>query len=117
MRTISNLIITILATVWAFIIINLVYGSTQYWWMNNYISLLNQKDRNQSISQIDLKQPKTLLDLFYVEVQVDENGQMIIQNDKKEETLETETDDESTNTQNPYDPEFEEEFESFFEGE
>lgn len=114
-----------------FIVVNLIIWTIIYWWTQNYSEILNQKDWQQSISEISLLKPKTRVAIFYKDSQestekwVEES--LLNEMDTKDasdvdailnEFLSGDYDDiddtENTVNRNPYDPDYEDDFNSFF---
>lgn len=96
-------------------------------WVNNYMQLLNDKDWSETISQVTITDPVSIFSIFSVS-----SGTILLENNV-EDNIETNIDVETTETiivdvetwnnqeitntweaLDPYDPEFEEDFNSFF---
>lgn len=114
MRVISKIICGIFVVFILFILVNLTLWAMQYWWTKKYAEYLNKKDRDESVSNVYLLQPKTWLSVFYdvdgLDIDMDEeneNDSMIV-NPDEDETQVKEV------NHNPYDPDYEDEFNSFF---
>lgn len=112
-----------------FILVNLIIWTIKYWWTKAYSQILNQKDRQQCVSEFSILKPKTRVSMFYKDSQ--ENMESWLEesliNEANDETI-SEVDsilneflswdiedisDENVN-HNPYDPDYEDEFNSFF---
>lgn len=119
MRTISKIICWIFLAIALFIIINLIIWSVQYWWTKNYSQYLNNKNWNEVVEQVYILKPKTWLapfyDVDYVDIETNKNKDDNIENVNLNETLSwaEETAVQEVN-HNPYDPDYEDEFNSFF---
>lgn len=117
MRTISKIICWIFLVIALFIIVNLVIWSVQYWWTKNYSQYLNNKNWDEVIAQVYILKPKTWLTPFYEVdyVNIETNKNNNIENSNLNETLswDKETAAQEVN-HNPYDPDYEDEFNSFF---
>lgn len=131
MKKICKVICRILWIFMCFVLVNLVIWTIIYWWTKNYSEILNQKDWQQSLSEISLLKPKTRVAMFYKDSR--ENLEKTV-----EESLLNEADNrnisdvdrileeflsgdyenteeiEDTVNHNPYDPDYEDEFNSFF---
>lgn len=112
MKIISRLITLLLGIVFIFTIINLVYGCFKYDWITNYMEILNEKDWNTTISEVNILDPISILSLFNDDV-VSLSGDV---EEIEEVDIIPEVEEVSTwdNEIDPYDPEFEDEFNSFF---
>lgn len=118
MRTVSKIICWIFIAFVLFIIVNLVIWAVQYGWTKNYSEYLNSKNRNESIAQVYILKPKTWLSMFYEIDSVDietNNEDNNIKNIDSNEILsgDVEVEEKEVN-HNPYDPDYEDEFNSFF---
>ena len=122
MKIISRIICWIFVAILLFIIVNLINWAILYWWTKNYSEILNNKDRDESIAQISILKPKTWISIFYAS-QVEKNDD--IENVMEEfvwdielyENMDIESWDvieEKESNHNPYDPDYEDEFNSFF---
>lgn len=67
MKIISKIIAWILSIIFVFIALNLIVWLIKYGGISNYSDFLNKKDRNTTISQISIKDPKSIFSLFYWE--------------------------------------------------
>lgn len=119
MRTISKIICWIFLVIALFIIVNLVIWSVQYWWTKNYSQYLNNKNWDEVIAQVYILKPITWLTPFYevgyVNVETNKKVNDNAENANLNETLswDKETEVQEVN-HNPYDPDYEDEFNSFF---
>ena len=100
----------VLTALIVFIVVNLIIWCIKYGWMSNYAQLLNNKDWSMSISQLSIQNP---VSIFY------DNNWTQTWDILPEIDLEDETDIENIQEEisqdiDPYDPEFEDEFNSFF---
>ena len=96
--------------------------------VSNYMQLLNDKDWSQSISQISIKNPSSIFSIFYIgsgNILLDNNSEMNAEDTTEiieweteiaQETIDTwdNTDIKTWNSLDPYDPAFEDDFNSFF---
>lgn len=116
MRTVSKIICWIFLAIALFIIVNLVIWSIQYWWTKNYSEYLNNKSRNESIAQVYILKPKTWLSMFYEMDWVNVEGNDNEGNDINPDEILVWDEDTQTKeiNHNPYDPDYEDEFNSFF---
>lgn len=132
MRTISKIICGIFAACFLFILVNLVIWAIQYWWTKNYSEYLNNKNRKDTIEEVYILKPKTWLSVFYeLEPAIVENtndSNENLQEEKNIEVVEDEVEntdlenlswdnqevDDNVTSHNPYDPDYEDEFNSFF---
>lgn len=124
MRVASKIICWIFLAFLLFIIVNLVFWAIQYWWTRNYAEYLNNKDRKDSINQVYILKPKTWLSLFYeietikidpIDTESNKIENIDTENVDSNEILSWDTEDEPMDTNhNPYDPDYEDEFNSFF---
>ena len=112
-----------------FIVINLIIWTVKYWWTKAYSQILNQKDWQESMDEFSLLKPKTRVAIFYQDSQgsvwddIDDNLWDLLDTETSAQVddiinkllsgEEEMTDDGSTN-RNPYDPDYEDEFNSFF---
>lgn len=121
MKIISKIICGIFVVIILFILVNLINWTVWYWWTKNYAEILNNKDRNESVSQISILKPKTWISIFY-DSQVEENVDLegIVDDFNLEEDMGVEfeswdvEEEEKEVNHNPYDPDYEDEFNSFF---
>lgn len=112
MKVISKIIVWILSLMFVFILVNIGFGIYKYNWVSNYSEILNQQDWKSTISDMVITNPISILNIFYPDTDLStwENNDapqdtgMI--NDVILETWDNEID--------PYDPEFEEDFNNFF---
>ena len=123
MKLICKIICRILWIFIWFILINLIIWTIIYWWTKKYSEILNQKDWQQNVSEFSLFKPKTRVAMFYDLEWWEEKVQELSDIDNEnisdvnrilEEFLSWEYDDEINH--NPYDPDYEDEFNSFFGG-
>lgn len=118
---VAKSIISVLVVLISFILINLIVWAFKYGWISRYAALLDNKDWSTSISQMSISNPVAM---FYDDSRLLENEVEVLMQDKdiikKEETqeaLEENTEkniDKEDTSIDPYDPEFEDEFNSFF---
>ena len=112
-----------------FILVNLIIWTIKYWWTKNYSEILNNKDRDKSVAEFSILKPKTRVAMFYKDSQedidkiVEENLLNELDTEASAEvddilneflSWDTEVTDEETVNHNPYDPDYEDEFNSFF---
>ena len=119
MRTVSKIICWIFIAFALFIIVNLVIWAVQYGWTKNYSEYLNSKNRNESIAQVYILKPKTWLSMFYendsVNIETNNDVDGNIENIDSNEILSWDVEiEEKEVNHNPYDPDYEDEFNSFF---
>ena len=129
MRLISKFICWFFLTFILFIAINLIIWTIKYWWTKAYSEILNNKDRDKSIAEISILKPKTRVAMFYEATQEDAdktveenllNGLDSESSAQVDDILneflswDVELIDEETVNHNPYDPDYEDEFNSFF---
>lgn len=105
MKIISKIIVRLLSLVALFIIANLVIWVFKYGWLSNYVDILDEKNREDSIAQVQINNPKTWLSIFYGEDTWE---------DLQTSTTTTSKTTKTTNSTNPYDTDYEDEFNSFF---
>lgn len=121
MKIISKIIVWMLSLIVVFVVANLIIWCFQYKWINNYIQVLNDKDWSDTMAQVTLKNPASIFTIFYEEGYIkSENDELLIENWDIANTTDKTTTDSITKESNnidPYDPEFEDEFNSFFGGE
>jgi len=106
MKIISKIIIWILSIVALFIIINLIVGACKYKWFSNYVQILDDKNREESANQINIKAPKTRFSIFYADDTWDTISSDDTNTNKKNSLTPKST--------NPYEYDYEDEFNSFF---
>ncbi len=124
MKIISKIVVWILSLIAIFMVANLVIWCFQYKWIGNYIQILENKDWSSTIAQVNINNPISIFSIFYEEGYIDipddasltqtwdilsENDTVDIQN--------TTWDVVEENNIDPYDPEFEDDFNDFFDGE
>jgi len=119
MRVASKIICWLFLAFLLFIITNLVIWVIQYWWTKNYSKYLNEKNRDDSIQQVYILRPKTWLSIFYeidsVNIEINNNEDNNIENINSNEILSGDIEiEEKEINHNPYDPDYEDEFNSFF---
>ncbi|HRX64190.1 MAG TPA: hypothetical protein P5060_03750 [Candidatus Absconditabacterales bacterium] len=114
MKIISKTIAWILSIVLAFVAINLLIGVFKYKGIQSYAQYLDQKDWNQTISDLNIKNIPSILHIFYDKniVLSEETQNSNNTGDNQQLTGDT---DSNTGIQ-AYDPAFEDEFNSFFGG-
>lgn len=117
MKIASKVVFWFLTAIFAFIIINLTIGLIKYKSLNNYIDHLDQKDWSKTVSQISISNPKSILNIFYWDLDFSKQAE---QTEQILDTLDLIDDKEILETWNnefdPYDPDFQDEFNSFFGG-
>lgn len=102
-----------------FIIVNLVIWSVKYGWVSDYARILNGKDWQSSVSNISFS-PKSWISIFYQDEDVkDDIVEHIIQESTDTDAnvdmnIDTNTTATKEVNHNPYDPDYEDEFNSFF---
>lgn len=131
MKKICKVICRILWIFMWFILVNLIIWTIKYWWTKTYSQILNQKDWQESMSEFSIFRPKTRVAIFYKDLQEDTQKQIEekLLNELDDETSEqvddifneilsgdAETNEEENTNHNPYDPDYEDEFNSFFWG-
>lgn len=114
-----------------FILVNLIIWTIRYWWTKVYSQILNQKDRQESMSEFSILRPKTRVAIFYensqedTEKKVEENLLNELDTEASAEvddifsellSWDVEVVEEETVNHNPYDPDYEDDFNSFFWG-
>ena len=113
MRVISKIICWIFIVFILFILVNLVLWVVQYWWTKNYSEYLNKKNRDESVANVRLLEPKTRLSIFYdvdgLDADIDVGDEITVDNN----LWIADTEVKQVN-HNPYDPDYEDEFNSFF---
>lgn len=111
-----------------FILVNLIIWTIKYWGTKAYSKILNEKDWQESMAEFSILRPKTRVAMFYENKQEDTN-KTVEENLLNELDAEAsaEVDDifnellswdtegiEENVNRNPYDPDYEDEFNSFF---
>ena len=112
-----------------FILINLIIWTIKYWGTKAYSKILNEKNWQESMAEFSIIRPKTRVSMFYGSTQED-TGQTVEENllneldteasaevdDIFNELLSWDTEgiEEENVNRNPYDPDYEDEFNSFF---
>ncbi len=128
MRIISKIIVWILSLILIFIVANLSIWSFHMKSVSGYMQQLNEKDWSAAISQVTVTNPASIFSIFYVgseDILLDNNTEINIENTTNIIESETEVVQEIINTWDnadvetwksldPYDPEFEDDFNSFF---
>lgn len=116
MKVISKIICGIFVALILFILVNLINWAIQYWWTKNYSEILNNKDWDESVSQISILKPKTWISIFYEWQVLDGDVDTISEFIDLEQGVDIESWDavEKEVNHNPYDPDYEDEFNSFF---
>jgi len=113
MKIISKIIAWILSIIFVFIALNLIVWLIKYGGISNYSDFLNKKDRNTTISQISIKDPKSIFSLFYWEyTPKDKNTESLEQdftNQQAEEDIPTDEEIDTVNETN-----FIDDFDEFF---
>lgn len=112
MKIISKFLVWLLSALLLFIIINLWIGLVKYKSLSNYSIFLNQKDWSTVISQINIKNPSTIFHIFYWET-INIPKQILSWEVEKDIEIQEESPSNDNNI-NPYDPEFQDEFNNFF---
>lgn len=104
MKIISKIIAWILSIIFVFIALNLIVWLIKYGGISNYSDFLNKKDRNTTISQISIKDPKSIFSLFYWEyTPKDKNTESLEQdftNQQAEEDIPTDEEIDTVNETN-----------------
>lgn len=129
MKKICKIICRVLWIFICFILVNLVIWTIVYWWTKKYSEVLNQKDWQYSISEISILKPKTRFSIFYknwqndIEKKIEDNilDELDTESSSDVENFlneflswNSENIEEATVNHNPYDPDYEDEFNSFF---
>ena len=121
MRTISKIICWIFVIFVLFIVVNLVIWAVHYWWTKKYSEYLNSRNRDDSIAQVYILKPQTWLSIFYeidwLNAEINNNQNTQVENIESNETLSWDNWDNTEikeENHNPYDPDYENEFNSFF---
>ncbi len=119
MKIFSKIIMRILVILLLFVFVNLVIGFTKHKSLADYTKFLNERDRNYSVSQISIKNPISILSLFYGEISNQDLSWNVL--DMEGENLDEDIaldwnilPDDGLTTIDPYDPEFEDDFNEFF---
>ena len=122
MRIVFKLLIWIASLILIFIIANISIWAYKIWSLTDYMSELNQKEWSESISSISLNDPVSIFSIFTVENDNTWSGNItedLTQDVEKQEENILITWDQNIEINtweeiDPYDPEFEDEFNSFF---
>jgi hypothetical protein len=112
MKVISKIIVWILSIIFVFILVNIGFGIYKYNWVSNYSEILNQQDWKSTISDIIITNPISILNIFYLDTDLStwENNDALQDTGMINDVILKSWDNEI----DPYDPEFEEDFNSFF---
>ena len=112
-----------------FILVNLIIWTIKYWGTNAYSKILNEKNWQESMSEFSILRPKTRVAMFYEKSQedIEKTAEENLFNELDVETSaevddifndflswDTEVIEEEILNHNPYDPDYEDEFKSFF---
>ena len=112
-----------------FILVNLIIWTIKYWGTKAYSKILNEKDWQESMAEFSIIKPKTRVAMFYKDSQenIDTTAEETLLNELDTEasaevddifnvllSWDTEVIDEENVNRNPYDPDYEDEFNSFF---
>lgn len=123
MRIISKIIVWVFSLLLVFIVVNLLIWSYKMEWVGNYMQLLNNKDWSQSISQVYITNPTSIFSIFSIQTpgstwqQIGTLGSPVgvLETGDIQDIINTwNSDTETWDELDPYDPEFEDEFNSFF---
>ena len=129
MKKACKVICRILWIIICFILVNLIIWTIKYWWTKAYSQILNEKDWQESMSEFSILRPKTRVSMFYkdsqedTEKQVEENLLNELDNEASEQvddifneilSGDVEVEEGENTNHNPYDPDYEDEFNSFF---
>lgn len=128
MKTACKVICRILWVLICFILTNLVIWTIKYWWTKAYAQILNEKNWQECMSEFSILRPRTRVSIFYQDSQKDTEKQVEnLLNDLDNETSQQVDDifneilsgdskvsEEENINHNPYDPDYEDEFNSFF---
>lgn len=129
MKKACKVICLILWIIICFILVNLLIWTIKYWWTKAYSQILNEKNWQESMSEFSILRPKTRVAIFYkdsqedTQKQVEENLLNELDNEASEQvddifneilSGDVEVDEEENTNRNPYDPDYEDEFNSFF---
>ncbi len=125
MKIISKILTRIFLLAFVFLLVNLIYGCFKYDGVKNYMQILNEKDRDTSIWQVSISDPISIFWLFNTDTTNNENSNLeqdqktipdSTENEEEIEKIDTQDTSTGSNEMDPYDPEFEDEFNSFFWG-
>lgn len=112
-----------------FILVNLIIWTIKYWGTKAYSKILNQKNWQESVSEFSILKPRTRVSMFYWDQQedTDKTVEESLLNEMDTEasaevddifneflSWDAEVIDEENVNHNPYDPDYEDEFNSFF---
>lgn len=129
MKKACKVICWILWVIICFILVNLIIWTIKYWWTKAYSQILNEKNWQESVSEFSILRPRTRVAMFYknpqenTEKQVEENLLNELDNEASEQvddifneilSGDAEVNEEESTNHNPYDPDYEDEFNSFF---
>ena len=129
MKKACKVICRILWVIICFILINLIIWTIKYWGTKAYSQILNEKNWQESVSEFSILRPRTRVAMFYknpqenTEKQVEENLLNELDNEASEQvdnifneilSGDAEVNEEESTNHNPYDPDYEDEFNSFF---
>lgn len=129
MKKACKVICRILWVLICFILVNLTIWTIKYWWTKAYSQILNEKNWQESMSEFSILRPRTRVSMFYKDSQEDTEKQIEekLLNELDDETSEqvddifneilsgdVEISEEEKSNRNPYDPDYEDEFNSFF---
>ncbi|HKL43726.1 MAG TPA: hypothetical protein VJ892_00425 [Candidatus Absconditabacterales bacterium] len=120
MKIISKILTRIFLIAFVFLVVNLAYGCFKYDGVKNYMQILNEKDWDTSIGEISISDPISIFSLFSSDSKNEENVYLEVNQEKTsdsanlEEEMEQSEISTGSNDMDPYDPEFEDEFNSFF---
>ena len=117
MKIISKIVVWILSLVLVFIFANLLIWSFKTKWINNYAQLLSDKEWSETISQVTIANPISIFSIFSVSswaILPEDNNIVSEMEDETENKPEIIIEINTWENQDPYDPEFEDEFNSFF---
>jgi hypothetical protein len=118
---IAKSIIWLLIILILFILINLVIWASKYWGIGRYASLLDNKDWSTSISQTSITNPVAMFyddtwlldDKWNDNIEINTEIKLEVKQEQQENDF-IENLPEAKPAIDPYDPEFEDEFNSFF---
>ena len=129
MKKACKVICRILWIIICFILVNLIIWTIKYWWTKAYSQILNEKDWQESMSEFSILRPRTRVAIFYKDSQedtgkqVEENLLNELDNEASEQvddifneilSGDVEVEEGENTNHNPYDPDYEDEFNSFF---
>ena len=129
MKKACKVICRILWIIICFILVNLIIWTIKYWGTKAYSKILNEKDWQESMAEFSILRPKTRVAMFYENKQEDTNKTVeenLLNELDAEASAEvddifneflswdTEITEEENVNHNPYDPDYEDEFNSFF---